>query len=93
MLRITHRRGTDHDKLLLEGKLLKEWIEELQQTLAQARRDGPRVALDLSGLLFVDHEGACYLRDCRTRGVPLMGASPFVAGLLDPPPPRGRRPS
>jgi ABC-type transporter Mla MlaB component len=91
MLRITRQPGVGHNTLLLEGNLLKEWIEELQQALAQVRQDGAALGLDLSGLRFVDAEGARYLRECRNRGVPLLGASPFVSALLDPPP-RRRRP-
>jgi ABC-type transporter Mla MlaB component len=92
MLRITRQPGADHETLLLEGKLLKEWIEELQQALAQARQDGAATALDLSGLRFIDDEGVRFLRECRRRGASLLGASPFVSALLDPPPSRRRRP-
>ena len=88
MLRITPQPGAKHDTLLLEGNLLKEWIQELQQALALARQAGAAVALDLSGLRFVDAEGTRFLRECRKRGVSLLGASPFVSALLDSPPPR-----
>jgi len=91
MLRITLQPGADHNTLLLEGKLLKEWLSELQQTLAQARQGGAVVGLDLSGLSFIDVEAARFLRDCRKRGVSLLRASPFVKALLDPPPRRRRR--
>ena len=92
MLRITRQPGAGQAALLLEGNLLKEWIAELQQALAEARQDGAVVELDLSGLRFVDAEGASFLRECRKRGVSLLGASPFVSALLDPPLPRRRRP-
>ena len=91
MLRITPRQAADRHTLLLEGNLLKEWIEELQQALERLAQDGAAVALDLSGLRFVDAEGARYLRACRERGIALREASPFVSALLDQPPPRGRR--
>jgi ABC-type transporter Mla MlaB component len=84
MLRITRQPAADHDTLLLEGKLSKELIEELQQALAQARQNAP-ITLDLSGLRFVDDEGAHFLRDCSRRGASLLGASPFVSALLDLP--------
>ena len=90
MLKITRQPGGGHHTLLLEGNLLKEWVEELRRALALARRDGAVPALDLSGLRFVDAAGARFLRDCRKRGVSLLGASPFVSALLDPPP-RQRR--
>jgi ABC-type transporter Mla MlaB component len=91
MLRITWHPGAGHNRLLLEGNLLKDWIEELQRALAQARQDGAALGLDLSGLRFIDAAGARFLRECRKRGVSLLGASPFVSALLDPPP-RPRRP-
>jgi hypothetical protein len=91
MLRITQKPGAGRNTLLLEGNLLKEWIEELQQALARARQDGEAPGLDLSGLRFVDAEGARFLRECRRRGVSLLAASPFVSALIDPPP-RPRRP-
>jgi hypothetical protein len=90
MLKITRQYGAVEDTLLLEGNLLKEWIEELQRALAQARPDGGTVGLDLAGLRFVDAHGTQYLRACRKRGVLLLNASPFVSALLDPPP-RPRR--
>jgi ABC-type transporter Mla MlaB component len=85
MLRITRQPGADHDTLLLEGNLLKEWIQELEQALARARQAGAGVALDLSGLRFVDAEGTRFLRECRKHGVSLLGTSPFVSALLDSP--------
>jgi hypothetical protein len=92
MLRITQHAGAGQATLLLEGNLLKEWIAELQQALTEARSDGAAVGLDLSGLRFLDAEGAGFLRECRKHGVSLFGASPFVSALLDPPPLRRRRP-
>jgi ABC-type transporter Mla MlaB component len=91
MLRITRQPGADHDTLLLEGKLLREWIDELQHALAQTPQEGRATALDLSGLRFIDQEGVRFLRECRRRGASLLGASPFVSALLDPPLPRRRR--
>jgi len=93
MLRITQQPGAGQATLLLEGNLLKEWIEELRQALTGARSDGAAVRLDLSGLRFVDAEGARFLRECRKHGVSLLGASPFVSALLGAPsrPRRGPR--
>ena len=85
MLRITRRPGIDGETLLLEGKLLHGWIQELKHALEQATATGAAIRLDLSGLSFVDVQGADFLRRCRTDGVPLVGASPFVSALLDPP--------
>jgi anti-anti-sigma regulatory factor len=92
MLKITRQSGADHDTLLLEGSLVKEWIEELREVLARTRHDRGAVLVDLSGLRFVDEDGARLLRACRRSGASLLGASPFVSAVLDPPASRRRRP-
>jgi ABC-type transporter Mla MlaB component len=92
MLRITRQPGADSPTLLLEGSLLRQWLDEIQRELAHARKDGAGIALDLSGLRFIDVEGARFLRECRKEGISLIRASPFVSALLDPPRPRRRRP-
>ena len=85
MLRITRQPGTVDETLLLEGKLLHGWLQELQHALEQAAASGLAIRLDLSGLSFIDVTGADFLRRCRKHGVSLAGASPFVSALLDPP--------
>lgn len=92
MIRITRQPAAEHDTLLLEGSLSKEWIEEVQQAWAQARQQSGAIVLDLSGLRFIDDEGVRLLREYRRRGAALLRASPFVSALLDPLPPRRRRP-
>jgi hypothetical protein len=84
MLRITRQSGAGKDTLLLEGKLLKEWLEELGRVLQQVGEAAP-VTLDLSGLSYIDVEAAGYLRACRKRGIALLAPSAFVKALIDPP--------
>ena len=90
MLRITRQAGADHETLLLEGKLLHGWLQELQHALEQAAGNGVPIRLDLSGLSFIDVAAAEFLRQCRRDGVSLTGCSPFVSALLDPPASRSR---
>jgi hypothetical protein len=90
MLRITRQAGADHETLLLEGKLLHGWLQELQHALEQAAGNGVAIRLNLSGLSFIDVPAADFLRQCRKDGVSLAGASPFVSALLDPPAKRRR---
>jgi len=90
MLRITRQPGVGNDTLLLEGKLMKEWLEELGRVLEHAR--GVPLALDLSGLSYLDADAARYLRACRKRGITLVSASAFVKALIDPAPRRRSRP-
>jgi anti-anti-sigma regulatory factor len=65
----------------LEGKLLGAWVEEARQIIAAARAFD-RVCLNLQGLTFADSRGIELLRTLRREGVPLLGCSPLIEGLL-----------
>jgi hypothetical protein len=81
MLRITQSRTTEETCVLtLEGRLHGPWVDELRRvTTALA---GQRLALDLSGLTFVDAPGECLLRDLWSQCAELRRCSPFIATLL-----------
>jgi hypothetical protein len=65
----------------LEGKLLGAWVEEARQIVAAARASD-RVCLNLQGLTFADSRGVELLRTLRREGVPLLGCSALIEGLL-----------
>jgi hypothetical protein len=65
----------------LEGKLLGAWVEEARQIVAAARASD-RICLDLQGLTFADSCGVELLRSLRQEGIPLLGCSPLIEGLL-----------
>ena len=65
----------------LEGKLLGAWVEEARQIVADARASD-RVCLNLQGLMFADSRGIELLRTLRREGVPLVGCSALIEGLL-----------
>ena len=65
----------------LEGKLLGAWVEEARQIVAAARASD-RVCLNLQGLTFADSRGIELLRTLRQEGIPLLGCSPLIEGLL-----------
>ena len=65
----------------LEGKLLGAWVEEARQIVAAARASD-RVCLNLQGLTFADFGGVELLRALRREGVPLLGCSALIEGLL-----------
>ena len=65
----------------LEGKLLGAWVEEARQIVAVARASD-RVCLNLQGLTFADSSGIELLRTLRREGVPLLGCSALIEGLL-----------
>jgi hypothetical protein len=65
----------------LEGKLIGAWVGETRQIVAMARASDP-VCLNLQGLTFADCGGIELLRALRREGIPLLGCSPLIEGLL-----------
>jgi hypothetical protein len=64
-----------------EGKLVGAWVEEARQLVAAARASD-RVCLNLQCLTFADSQGIALLRTLRREGIPLLGCSPLIEGLL-----------
>ncbi len=83
MLRITFTgEGTNSETLRLEGRLVGPWVKQLR-SICRARSAGERLQLDVSGLRYVDADGAALLRELAQRGAVLSGLSSFVAALLE----------
>lgn len=87
MLRITeqphptHAAGaTDRRAIVLEGRLVGPWVEELRRVVGGAESGG--VILDLGALSFADGDGLTLLRSLRDSGVELASPSPFMAALI-----------
>jgi len=82
MLKITDSGQDSSCQIIkLEGKLLQDWIGEVRRLFLDVD-EGPFPGLDLSGLTFVDREGAELLLQLLRRGVRIESCSPFVAELL-----------
>jgi anti-anti-sigma regulatory factor len=82
MLRITVSGQDSSCRIIkLEGKLLHDWINEVRRLFLDVD-GGPIPTLDLSGLSFVDREGAELLLQLLRNGVRIESCSPFVAELL-----------
>ena len=70
--------------LVLEGRLIGPWVDELKLACAQARRGRMEVAVDLAGVAFVDRAGIALLRELADHDTQLANCSPFVAEQLKP---------
>jgi hypothetical protein len=82
MLRITVSRQDSSRRIIkLEGKLLKDWIDEVRRFFVDGD-ECPLLGLDLSGLTFVDRDGTELLLQLLQQGVRIESSSPFVAELL-----------
>jgi len=64
-----------------QGKLLGAWVDEARKIVTTAKVS-ERVCLDLQALTFADARGVELLRNLRKEGVPLLGCSPLIEGLL-----------
>jgi ABC-type transporter Mla MlaB component len=83
MLRITTTQDAGNLPVLkLEGKLLAEWVAELQAACRSARAASGDLQLDLAGLVFVDVAGTIALRELMRQGVSIATTSPLVGELL-----------
>ncbi|MGH8615636.1 MAG: STAS domain-containing protein [Gammaproteobacteria bacterium] len=83
MLKITDDPApATHRIFRLEGRIAGPWIAELQSLCEAALREGSALALDLSGVSFLDRSATSLLRDLVQRGVALVGCTAFVAEQL-----------
>ena len=84
MLRITRSETAEAEiNLIVEGRLVGEWVAELQTVLMETDFVSTRVSLDLSGVHFVDTQGLALLHRLFNQGVALQAVSPFVQELLN----------
>ncbi|MFN0084714.1 MAG: STAS domain-containing protein [Blastocatellia bacterium] len=86
MLRITEENGTDNSTtLLLEGRLVNQWIDVLRTSCERAFESGNRLTLDLGGVSFADYEGVRVLRQLEQRQVAFTNSSPFLREQMKQP--------
>jgi len=81
MLRITDSRGDTKRVVMLEGKLLGAWVDEVRGLFVGIEVDS-FPTLDLSSLSYVDRAGVEMLQELLGRGARIRACSPFVAELL-----------
>ena len=73
-------RGTT--TLVLEGRLIGPWVDELRRSCEQALSSTGKLTLDLGMVSFIDREGIVLLRSLAQRRARLSRCSPFVAEQL-----------
>ncbi|MEW6734606.1 MAG: STAS domain-containing protein [Acidobacteriota bacterium] len=84
MLRITETTSDEETiTLLLEGRIIDQWIDEIcnqcRANLSQQRK----VILDFSGVRFVDERGIEALKELINDRIQLIGCSLFLSQLLN----------
>lgn len=83
MLRITAEDEAEGVRTLkLEGSVAGPWVEELRAVAHAWLARGSALRLDVSGVGYVDREGAILLRELNRRPVQIDGYSSFISELL-----------
>jgi len=84
MIRIT-RLPDDRGniRLKVEGRLVGDWVSELDRVCAEYSSTKIRVSLDLSDVSFIDGRGVEVLRTLSDKGFQLIGASLWIQSLLE----------
>ena len=87
MLRITSQPNGRTTRLVLEGRLVGESVDELRRVSDEISQQGRRIALDLVDLRFADAAGLRLLRDLIDDSAELQRVSAVVSALLGEPTP------
>lgn len=82
---VTVPNGSGTATLILEGRLIGPWVEELRRSCEQTSSSSDELTLDLGGVSFVDRSGLELLRSLADRRARLNNCSPFVAEQLRTP--------
>ncbi len=81
MLKITVEGQSEHPKILLDGKLVGDWVNALQTVWESLPVKD--VTLNLSGVTFVDAEGKKLLSSMLGRGARLEEPQLLVKYIVD----------
>ena len=83
MLRITVEEEADFTRFRLEGKLIGDWVKELERCWICVRTTEPgmRFRIDLSSVSFVDEKGKTLLESMVSEGAELAADNPMMRSL------------
>lgn len=83
MLRITQvNEDSDHVCLKVEGRVIGDWVSELDRTCGSCLSQSRRVTLDLSDVSYIDRQGVEMLKRILGENVQLIGTTLLVQRLL-----------
>lgn len=84
MLRITIHNETGETTFILEGKLIGDWVGELEQCWLQAAAESPRRSrVELNEVSFIDEAGHGLLARMAAAGVELAAADLQMKAIVE----------
>ena len=79
MLKITPTRENEKSlRVRLCGQLTKEYLPELERTLAGEKTESQAIALDLANVTFVDREAMVFLCSAKARNIAIENCPSYV---------------
>ena len=82
MLRITAVEDDRRVTLMLEGRIVFDWVETLHRECEEHLSRSREVVLDFAGVSFVDCDAVVLLDRLSRRGISLTRCSPFLEELI-----------
>jgi anti-anti-sigma regulatory factor len=84
VLRIYDKSGEgDNRVLLLEGKVCRQWLDELRLEIEKIIGEGKKLVLDFSRVTFIDEEGVRLINQFLSNSVGRINCSLFIRSLLE----------
>lgn len=83
MLRITTQQKTDTISLIVEGRLVGPWVDELRQVSRQHQAHSAHLIVDLCALIAMDVRGHELLDELRRDGATLLCSDVMNRYLLE----------
>lgn len=83
MLRITQvSEDSDQVCLKVEGRVIGDWVDELDRTCGSCLSQSRQITLDMSDVTYIDRQGVETLKRILGKNVRLTGATLLVQALL-----------
>ena len=84
MLKISVVEGTKQRRLVVEGRLVPPWSDELKAACERARSglDGRELVIDLKNLTTISQQGESLLLELMKQGVKFRGCGVYTNELL-----------
>ena len=82
MLKISSKDGKATQLLVLEGKLISPWTNELMETASRERPAGNELVIDLRGVTDISAEGEEVLFALLVQGARFRGGGVFIKQVL-----------
>ena len=85
MIRINKVVEGDYSRLIVEGTLSADWVDELRKCWAGVRETSSSVnlSIDLSGVSYIDDRGKELLKRMFAEGAELLGAGVMTRAIIE----------